>query len=280
MIETKSHAARFCLRGSHFAKRSQLGCLLGATFLLSLNACGGTDRFAAADVGETSASSTRADAPSTRDGSGSVSITEKNSDGARGMLDLTAIGAMQQSLGALEFTVRDRASKVLSRGYNEVQGSDSDRRLLLELPAGSDYSVTLDSSSADDSAPKCHAVIDSLRIEPNATATYQAFLWQCEMPALPASTPACYALADFVGASRIQAQVGESIDLHVAAFDANGVPAQVTWQDYETGFGSLGDAHASSTTFTCQTASESVPLAVVVTGDDCSRQLTLNVACR
>jgi hypothetical protein len=252
---------------------------LSAALLLGLNACGATDRYTPADLGESTASSTRADIPTKPKSSGSVSITGTNSAGARGMLDLTAIGAMQQSLGSLDVTVRNRAGILLARGLSDVQGNDDDRRLLLELPAGSDYSVSLDSSSDDDSAPKCHAKITSLRIEPDATATYQAFLWQCEMPALPKSTPDCYALADFVGSSRTRAQIGESIDLHVAGFDDQGAPAQVSWAS-QAPFGSLSDAHAASTTFTCAAPSDSVPLDVVVTGDDCSRQLTLNVACR
>jgi hypothetical protein len=186
---------------------------------------------------------------------------------------------MQQSLGSLEFTVRDRALNVLSHGYNDVKGNDSDRRLLLELPAGSNYAVTLDSSTDDGSAPKCHAVIDSLRIEPDATATYQAFLWQCEMPELPADLPACYALTDWVGASRTRAPVGETIDLNVAAFDASGSPAKVTWADQAPRLGSLSDEHAAKTAFTCEAAGSAVPLEVVVAGDGCSRQLSLNLAC-
>ena len=207
-----------------------------------------------------------------------VSITETAGNAERGLLDLLAIGAVKQSLGSLEFTVRDRTGAVLSRGYNEVHGIDSDRRLLLDLPVGQDYQLELDSNAAEPPATTCHATVGPFAVAPTVTASYQAFLWQCE-GASAAPADECYWLADWIGASRTRAAVGESIELSVAGKDASGVGNHVTWSTPAPQFGSILERHAARTKLTCEGANESIPIVVVISGDGCSRRLSLVVSC-
>lgn len=259
-------------------------CALGGALVLI--GCGGTDHYAPAPTVEAGAASPRsgstADSASTTDEtspSGTVSITESASGNERGLLDVMAIGAMKQSLGSLEFTVRSRLGAVLSRGVSDVRGADTDRRLLLDLPAGEDYELSLESTGSGESPSACHAKVGPFSVEANAAASYQAFLWQCDDAATPAPADECYWLADWVGASRTRAAVGETIELSVAGEDASGTSAHVNWVEQAPQFGSVSEKHTASTTFTCQAASDSIPIDVVVTGDGCSRRLTLSVAC-
>ena len=209
-----------------------------------------------------------------------TSITEQASSVDQGLLDLLAVGAMQQGLGSLGFTVRDRAGAMLSNGFNEVRGPDMDRHLLLQLPAGSDYQLSLESNSMEGPALKCHASVGPLSIEANTTASYQAFIWQCDAaPATPAPAEACYWLADWVGVSRARAAIGETIELAVAGTDTSGKPAHVTWVTQAPQSGTIADKHALQTTFTCEAADESIPLSVVVAGDGCERKFSMRVAC-
>lgn len=209
-----------------------------------------------------------------------VSITETASSDERGLLDVLAIGALKQSLGSLEFTVRNRVGAVLSRGVNEVHGADMDRRLLLDLPAGEDYQLSLDSTGSGKPSTACHAKVGPFSVELNETASYQAFLWQCDdAQATPAPADECYWLADWVGTTRTRAAVGETIELSVSGKDASGVAAHVTWVEMAPQFGSVSDKHTAKTTFTCEAASSSIPISVVITGDGCSRRLTTSVAC-
>jgi hypothetical protein len=207
-----------------------------------------------------------------------VSVTETASSGERGLLDLLVVGALRQSLGSLEFVVRDRGGAVLSSGFNDVQGADTDRRLLLDLPVGSEYTLSLASTASGRPATKCRATMGPFAVELNATAGYQAFLWQCD-DAPTASADECYWLADWIGASRKRAAVGESIALGVQGSDMSGVAAHVTWINQAPRFGSFSDRHGVDTRFTCEAASDSIPIGVVITGDGCSRHLSLSVAC-
>jgi hypothetical protein len=241
----------------------------------TLVACSGAEHAPAPDA-ELGASTPGATPSAPRGGvtpSQTVSITETAAAGEGGLLDVLAIGAMEQSLGSLEFTVRDRTGTVLSTGFNEVQGRDVDRRLLLNLPSGKDYELALDSSEFG-----CHAEVGPFTVEAHSTANYQAYLWQCDQPpAAPADE--CYWLADWVGASRTRAAVGESIVLSVVGKDTSGVAAHITWTNLAPRFGSISEPHASTTTFTCDAASDSIPLGVVITGDGCSRRLSVDVSC-
>lgn len=209
-----------------------------------------------------------------------TSITQTAGIAEQGLLDLRAIGSAEQSLGSLSFVVRNRAGAVLSSGFNEVRGPDVERHLLLQLPAGVDYELRLDSKSLDQTAVSCHARIGPFSISTEATASYQAFLWQCDgVEAMPMPADSCYWLADFVGASRTRAPVGESIELGVSGFDTAGAPAQVTWTVQAPQYGSISEKHAAQTTFRCEAANDSIPLFVVVAGDGCSRRVSLDVAC-
>jgi hypothetical protein len=258
---------------------------LGGALLL-LVGCG-ADHYAPAPTVEAgavepSAGSDAANAPTANEPSSTetVSITETASSEERGLLDVMAIGVMKQSLGSLEFTVRSRLGAVLARGVNDVRGADTDRRLLLDLPAGEDYQLSLESTGSGQAATACHAKVGPLTVEPHTSASYQAFLWQCDVPAATAA-PAdeCYWLADWVGVSRTRAAVGETIELSVSGSDASGTSVHVNWVEPAPRFGSVSEKHAAKTTFTCQAASDAVPLAVVVTGDGCSRKIMLSVAC-
>lgn len=245
--------------------------------LAAVVGCGGADTHApaVADDGFPAPAMKPIAPPSGRGNSNSVSITETTSPGPRGLLELTAVGALDQSLGTLEFEVRSHAGRVLSKGFNDVQGADSERHLLLELPAGDGYEVSLDSSAEGGS--KCHASIGSLSVPADATASYQAFIWQCD--GAPATEHECYWLADWVGASRARAAVGQGIDLGISANDEPGTPAQVTWIDPGAKLGSFSHRHGARTTFTCQAAADSVPLEAIVAGNSCSRRLKLSVSC-
>jgi len=258
--------------------RSSARKLLSVLALVTLVGCGGADAHApaAADDGE-HAPPTKAGTVTADDhgSSSDVSITETSSAGPRGLLDLTAVGALDQSLGTLAFEVRNRAGKLLSKGFNNVQGADTERHLLLELPAGEDYDVSLDSAAED--GPKCHAAIASLSVPAGGTASYQAFLWQCEDA--PETQHECYWLADWIGASHTRAAVGERIELGISAREETGVPAQVTWLEPGAKHGSFTQRHGARTAFTCKAAAEAIPLEVVIAGHDCSRRLTLTVSC-
>lgn len=209
-----------------------------------------------------------------------TSITQTAGNPEQGLLDLHAIGSVEQSLGSLSFVVRDRGGAVLSHGFNEVQGPDAERHLMLQLSAGVDYQLSLDSTSPDEPARKCHAAIGPLSILADATASYQAFIWQCdERPTTPAPADSCYWLTDFVGVSRLRAPVGETIELSVSGFDSTGAPAHVTWAGSATAYGSISEGHAPRTTFRCEAASDAIPLSAVVSGDGCSRRVQVTVGC-
>jgi hypothetical protein len=138
----------------------------------------------------------------------------------------------------------------------------------------------LDSTGSGKPSTACHAQVGPFAVEPNATASYQAFLWECDdTSAMPAPADQCYWLADWIGATRTRAAVGESIELSVSGKDASGTFAHVAWIEQAPRFGSITDRHAATTTFSCEAASDSIPVAVVITGDGCSRRLTLTVAC-
>lgn len=261
-----------------------LGALLAAA---SSAACGGVDHYAPAPGGSeavptaiaASASGGAADVPSQAP-TQTTSITQTAGSAEQGLLDLRAISSAEQSLGSLSFVVRNRAGAVLSSGFNEVQGPDVERHLLLQLPAGVDYEISLDSKSLDQAAVSCHASVGPFSISTDATASYQAFLWRCDgAKAAPARADSCYWLADFVGVSRSRAPVGETIELGVSGFDTTGTPAQVTWTVQAPQYGSISEKHAAQTTFSCEAANDSIPLFVLVAGDGCSRRVQLNVAC-
>jgi hypothetical protein len=257
---------------------------LSATFFaMTLSACGGTDHYAPASLGDNDPAAAAASPNMNASGGGpaeTVSITETASSNERGLLDVLAIGALKQSLGLLEFNVKNRAGELLISGHSDVQGADMDRRLLLDLPAGKDYELTLDASGSGESGATCHATVSPLSIAANETAAYQAFLWQCDQASkVPAPADECYWLADWVGATRTHAAVGESVELRVAGEDTSGVAAHVNWVVQAPQYGSISDRHAAKTTFTCEAANDSVPVAVVITGDGCSRRVTLNVSC-
>ena len=271
------------LRALHVPSGSLAFWLTGA---LLLAGCGGADHHApaagAAPAAERTGNEKAPEGASPSDGEPeqTVSITETASSDERGLLDVLAIGAMNQSLGSLDFTVRDRAGNVLSRGSNTVRGEDMDRRLLLDLPAGQGYELSLASADADEPSTRCHAEVGPFTVEPNATASYQAFLWQCDdRTAKPAPADECYWLADWVGSTRTRAAVGETIELSVSGKDASGTFAHVNWIEQAPQFGVVSDKHAAKTTFTCAAASDSIPVAVVITADACSRRLTLDIAC-
>lgn len=263
-----------------FPARECVAYLLAAIVLAG---CSGADHHAPAPTAEHSSASPETNGgatPSEGDPEQTVSITETASSNERGLLDVLAIGALKQSLGSLEFTVRNSAGNVLSHGFNTVQGEDTDRRLLLDLPAGSDYELSLESTSSDKQSTTCHAQVGPFTVEQDATASYQAFLWQCDdTSAKPAPADECYWLADWVGTTRTRAAVGESIELSVSGKDASGTFAHVNWVEPAPQFGSISEKHTAKTTFTCAAASDSIPLAVVITGDGCSRRLSLSVAC-
>jgi len=258
------------------ARCSVLG-LTSVLALATLVGCGGADGHApaAADDGERAPAAKAGPVADDHGSTNGVSITETSSAGPRGLLDLTAVGALDQSLGTLEFQVRNRAGKLLSKGFNNVQGADTERHLLLELPAGEDYDVSLDSVS--EGGPKCHAGIASLSIPEGGTASYQAFLWQCEEA--PEAKHECYWLADWVGASRTRAAVGESIELGISASEETGAPAQVSWLEPRAKHGSFSHRHGAHTAFTCESAAADISLEVVIAGHDCSRRLSLTVSC-
>jgi hypothetical protein len=249
-------------------------------------ACGGVDHSAPAPAADATAD--MASAPSgsaenhaeTQRPVQTTSITQTAGNPEQGLLDLFAIGSAEQSLGSLSFVVRNPAGAVLSRGFNDVLGRDVDRHLLLQLSAGVDYQLDLDSASHDDHSLKCHASVGPFSISADTTASYQAFIWQCDggSPA-PAPADSCYWLTDFVGVSRTRAAVGETIDLRVSGFDTTGAPARVTWSVQASQYGSISEKHAAQTTFRCDAASDVVPLFAVVTGDGCSRRIQVNVAC-
>jgi hypothetical protein len=209
-----------------------------------------------------------------------TSITQTAGNAEQGLLDLRAISSAEQSLGSLSFVVRNGAGAVLSSGFNEVQGPDVERHLLLQLPAGVDYELRLDSRSLEPNAASCHARVGPFSISTDATASYQAFLWQCDGAAVtPARADSCFWLADFVGVSRSRAPVGETIELGVSGFDTTGAPAQITWTVQGPQYGSISEKHAAQTTFRCEAANDSIPLFVLVAGDGCSRRVQLTVAC-
>lgn len=209
-----------------------------------------------------------------------TSITQTAGNPEQGLLDLHAIGSVEQSLGSLSFEVRDRGGAVLSHGFNEVQGPDAERHLLLQLSAGADYQLSLDSTSPDAPALKCHAAIGPLSILADATASYQAFIWQCDDgPITPVAADGCYWLTDFVGVSRSRAAVGETIELSVSGFDSTGTPARVTWSEPGAAYGSISERHAAQTTFRCEAASDAIALSAVVSGDGCSRRVQVTVGC-
>lgn len=209
-----------------------------------------------------------------------TSITQTAGNAEQGLLDLLAVSSAERSLGLLSFVVRNRAGAVLSSGFNEVRGPDSDRHLLLQLSTGVDYQLTLDSTSSDEPAVTCHAEVGPFSIAADTTARYQAFIWQCDAgPSAPAPVDSCYWLTDFVGVSRTRAPVGETIALGVSGFDTTGAPANVTWNVQASQSGSISEKHAAQTTFRCEAANDAIPLFAVVSGDGCSRRVQLNVAC-
>jgi hypothetical protein len=260
---------------------------LGALLVLATVACGGADHAAPAPAGGARAGLPSAPSASASGGAASsqhpaqtTSITETAGNAELGLLDLVAISSAEQNLGSLSFVVRNRAGAVLSSGFNEVRGPDIDRHLLLQLSAGVDYQLTLDSTSSDEPALTCHAEIGPFSIAADTTASYQAFIWQCdEGPSAPAPADSCYWLTDFVGVSRTRAPVGETIALGVSGFDTTGAPAHVTWSVQASSYGSISEKHAAQTTFRCEAANDAIPLFAVVSGDGCSRRVQLNVAC-
>jgi len=271
------------LVGARMISSRCLTFLLGA---LVLAGCGGAGQhYAPAPTAEPTSTSSPLDVNGSTSPRGkatpqTVSITETASSNERGLLDVLATGAMSQSLGSLEFSVRNRAGAVLSRGFNEVHGADSDRRLLLDLPAGEDYELVLESTGFGSPSTACHAQVGPLAVAPGATASYQAFLWQCDdAEAAPAPADECYWLADWIGTTRTRAAVGDSIELGVSAKDASGVGAHVAWLNQAPQLGTISDEHAAKTRFTCDAPSEAIPITVVITGDACSRRLTMTVAC-
>jgi hypothetical protein len=284
-----SSTRRFRLTLGSLANAGQrLGELQSALLGAALSvACGGADYHAPPSAEESGAPSVHDAVADVDDGKPtearpgqSVSITQANVAGEVGVLELRVVGALGQSLGSLEFAVRDRAGAVLSHGFNTVQGADSERRLLLQLPAGTDYDLVLSSSSPDDDAPTCHAHVPSFAIEPHATASLQTFVWECDAtPQHAALADDCYWLASWVLASRTRAAVGQSITLGVSGADLDGAAPRVDWTNAAPSAGSLLDSRAASTSFQCAGASDSIPLTVTLSDGGCSRPIALSVAC-
>jgi hypothetical protein len=209
-----------------------------------------------------------------------TSITEAAPTGERGMLDLLALGALDQDLGSLQFVVTSASGAVLANGYNEVHGPDLDRHLLLQLPAGVGYELRLSSTSQAQPPTTCTGGIGSFTVQPNATASYEAFVWQCTgAPAQQAPAEACYWLADWAGVTRVRAPVGQTIELTAGGRDTAGSPAHFTWVNQGPQYGALSDKHAATTSFHCQAAGDDIPLMLLVQGDGCSRQISLRVSC-
>lgn len=197
-----------------------------------------------------------------------------------GLLNLTARSRFQRGLGSLHYVVNDRSGDVVTTGYSEASTvGDADRKLLVQLPAGSGYELTITSTTSGKRPVTCTASLGPFAIEAESPASYQVFLWQCAgAPQDPADE--CYWLADWAGAMRTDAAVGEEMVLSASGHDAQGNPARFTWSAPAAALGAFSDERAGETTFRCQGRAAKVPLKVTMSDGVCTRDFTQVVSCR
>lgn len=247
--------------------------------VLMLYGCGGHEsHFAANDQAPERSLPVLASAPI--DDSESLPATPAQVP-SEGFVSVTARSSFAQGLGSLHYVVSDGAGDVVTTGYNEVSGvGDADRRLLVKLAPGAGYRLALTSTTAGKRPITCTASLGPFAVEPDAAASYQVFVWQCD-DAPSTAVDECYWLVDWTGATRTSADVGELIGLSASAHDAQGNPARFTWSaPGGAGFGEFSDERARETTFRCLTPAAQVPLKVSMSDGVCSREITQIVACR
>jgi hypothetical protein len=247
-------------------------------WVLVLSACGGQgSHFAATDDAPERSLPTLAEAPTEVAEGAPPTSAEGELDG---FVSVTARSSFAQGLGSLHYVVSDGAGDVVTTGYNEVSGvGDADRRLLVKLAPGAGYRLALTSTTAGKRPITCTASLGPFAVEPEAAASYQVFVWQCD-DAPKTAVDECYWLVDWTGATRTSAGVGELIGLSASAHDAQGNPARFTWSAPGASSGEFSDERARETTFRCRTRAAQVPLKVSMSDGVCSREITQIVACR
>lgn len=246
---------------------------------LALAACGGAEHYGPVpgdDSSEPSASrSTRAASPVAR-------TTHRFAE--EGVLEVSASSPVTSYLGSVHGVVTDASGQVVAGAEREANDAvaATGPELSFTLPAGGDYTVSLSAESADARPTTCRATVGPLRVEAEAVAKLQVLAWDCGervgyLPSEPGGE--CFWLAEWSFVSRLSAAIGQDISVSAAGHDAQGQPASFDWSTAEPGLGAFAEPHASSTSFRCRAAGQSLPLIVSISDAECQRQLFHSVTC-
>jgi hypothetical protein len=197
-------------------------------------------------------------------------------------LVLSTRTSVESYLARVHAVVRDARGNVIAGAEEESSTTLGvvPAELELELPAGDDYSLSLDASTTDAMPTTCHAEVASLSVAADSRARLQVFSWQCgdETGYVPTTPDAdCYWLADWLFVSRTSAPVGEPINVAAAGHDLAGQSVKFDWSASDAG--RFMAPREARTTFVCDASAEALPLTVQLDGGDCRQALSQTVSC-